>query len=53
MKKTYFTPEMEVVELKLGNAILSGSTGAEGGDGDGGTPTEETNPDDPDWGSDY
>lgn len=53
MKKIYIEPESEIVELHMGSALLSGSTGAEGGDGDGGIPTDEGDPDDPDWGSDY
>ena len=44
---------MEIVELPMHTALLSGSTGAEGGDGDGGTNTQEGDPTDPDWGSDY
>lgn len=53
MKKIYLEPEIEIVELHMSSPLLSGSTGAEGGDNDGGTPTQEADPNDPDWGSDY
>lgn len=53
MRKIYIEPEIEIVELHMGAALLSGSTGAEGGDGDGGTTPQQGDPTDPDWGSDY
>ena len=52
MKKIYFDPEMEFIELDTVE-LLAGSTGADGGDDDGGTTPNPTDPSDPDWGSDY
>lgn len=55
MKKIYFDPEMEVVELKIASAILVGSDGATsdipGGD-DGSSAGSKTDPSettDPGW----
>lgn len=54
MKKTYFAPEVEVVELMAQVALLAGSIpGAEGGGDDGGSDTNPTDPSDPGWGDDY
>ena len=54
MKKTYYAPEMETVELKFGNSLLAGSVpGAEGGSGDGGAGTTPGDPSQPGWGDDY
>ena len=52
MKKIYFDPEMEFIELDTVE-LLAGSTGADGGDDDGGVTPSEPDPSDPDWGSDY
>ena len=53
MKKTYFSPEMETVELKFSQVILTGSIGAEGGNSDGGVTPGTGDPSNPGWGSDY
>ena len=52
MKKTYFEPEVEVLEFEL-TQFLCESTGAEGGNDDGGLSTGETDPTESGWGSDY
>jgi hypothetical protein len=50
MKKTYFTPDMETVELKLsGMLCVSGIPGSEEGGEDGGTTPVEVDPNDPGW----
>ena len=55
MKKIYLDPEMEVIELAVASAILVGSTGADGGDDDGGTSgsSEGGTPGSEGWGGDY
>lgn len=54
MKKIYFAPEMETVELKFSNSLLAGSVpGAEGGDGDGGGNSSADDPSKPGWGDDF
>ncbi len=55
MKKTYFAPEVEVVELMAQVALLAGSgvPGGEGGGDDGGSDVSTSDPTDPGWGSDY
>lgn len=55
MKKTYFSPEMEVVEVEINNALLAGSVpGADGGSDDGSQePEDGGDPTDPDWGSGF
>ena len=54
MKKTYFAPEVEVIELMAQVALLAGSVpGGEGGGDDGGSDTNPTDPSDPGWGDDY
>lgn len=55
MKKTYFAPEVEVVELMAQVALLAGSDvpGGEGGGNDGGSDVSISDPTDPGWGSDY
>jgi len=49
MKKTYFTPDMETVELKLSGMLCASVPGAEGGSDDGGTTPVEVDPTDPGW----
>lgn len=48
MKKIYFDPEMEVIELKIGSTLLSASPGSDipGGD-DGGIGGSSSDPTDP------
>ena len=54
MKKTYFAPDMEIVEVNINNALLAGSVpGAEGGGDDGSTTPEEKDPSQPGWDSDF
>lgn len=54
MKKTYFAPEVEVVELMAQVALLAGSVpGAEGGGDDGGSEVTPTDTDQPGWDSDF
>lgn len=54
MKKTYFAPEVEVVELMAQVALLAGSVpGAEGGGDDGGSEVTPTDPNQPGWDSDF
>jgi len=54
MKKTYFAPEMETVELKFSNSLLAGSVpGAEGGGSDGGSTPGVVDPSQPGFGDDY
>ena len=38
MKKTYFAPEMEIVNIKANQQLLAGSAPALGGDLEGGDP---------------
>lgn len=38
MKKTYFAPEMEIVDIKANQQLLAGSAPALGGDLEGGDP---------------
>ena len=53
MKKNYFAPQTELIELEVSTMILAGSTGdIETGGGGEVTPTTG-DPSDPDWGSDY
>lgn len=52
MKKIYFSPEVETIDVEL-LSMLCGSTGTEGGDGDDSVVPSEPDPSDPDWGSDY
>ncbi len=52
MKKIYFSPEVETIDVEL-LSMLCGSTGTDGGDDDGGVTPSEPDPSDPDWGSDY
>lgn len=51
MKKMYFPPEMELLELGLVGMLCV--SGIEGGDGDGGVTPDQGDPSDPGWGSDY
>lgn len=54
MKKTYYSPNMDVIELKSSQALLAGSVpGAEGGGSDGGSGVNTTDPSQEGWGDDY
>lgn len=56
MKKNYFEPEMELIEMQTASMILAGSTGDAIGGGDDGSVTPSTpsvGPTDPSWGKDY
>ena len=53
MKKIYLEPEVEIVNFKMRGFLCISNGAAEGGDGDGGTTTQEGDPTNPDWGSDY
>jgi hypothetical protein len=54
MRKIYFEPEMELVKFQTaGFLAISTGTGAEGGDDDGGSDVNPTDPDTPGWGDDY
>lgn len=54
MKKTYFAPEVEIVDLKMNGMLCASVPGAEGGSDDGGTtPSDGGDGTDPDWGSDF
>ena len=53
MKKTYFAPEVEIVDLKMTGILCASVPGGEGGGDDGGSSTVVTDPTDPGWGSDY
>lgn len=54
MKKTYFAPEVEVIELMAQVALLAGSVpGAEGGGDDGGSTPEDKDPSQDGWDSDF
>ncbi len=56
MKKNYFEPEMELIEMQTPSMILAGSTGDAIGGGDDGSVTPSTpsvDPTDPSWGKDY
>lgn len=51
MKKNYFAPEVEIVDLKM-TGILCAS-GAEGGGDDGGQDPVDTDPSQEGWDSDF
>lgn len=51
MKKTYFSPEIEVEETALEEILCV--SGTEGGDSDGGSDIVEGDPSDPGWGDDF
>lgn len=55
MKKFYLDPEMEVFKFEATSAILAGSTGADGGDNDGGVSgsSDGGTPGSEGWGGDY
>ena len=54
MKKTYYSPNMDVIELKSSHSLLAGSVpGAEGGGSDGGSTVTPTDPAQEGWGDDY
>ena len=54
MKKTYYSPKMDVIELKTSHSLRAGSgTGAEGGGSDGGSGVTPTDPSQEGWGDDY
>lgn len=51
MKKTYFSPEIEVEEMDLSELLCV--SGAEGGEDDGGSGVVEGDPSQPGWGDDF
>ena len=53
MKKLYFEPEMELIELETAGFLAASAPGTEGSGDDGGVTPETPDPSDPDWGSDY
>lgn len=53
MKKTYFAPEFETVELKMNGMLCASVPGAEGGGDDGGQPTTETDPNEDGWDANF
>lgn len=53
MKKTYFSPEVEIVDLKIEGMLCASVPGGEGGGDDGGSDVSTPDPTDPGWGSDY
>jgi hypothetical protein len=53
MKKTYFAPEMETIDMLLDGMLCASIPGGEGGGDDGGSDVNPVDPSDPDWGSDY
>ena len=53
MKKIYFSPEVETIDVELLSMLCGSDTGTDGGSDDGGTDVTPTDPSDPEWGSDY
>lgn len=52
MKKVYFSPEMETIDMLL-DGMLCSSIGTEGGGDDGGSDVTPSDPSNPGWGNDY
>lgn len=53
MKKTYFAPEVELIDMEMEGVLCSSVPGGEGGGDDGGSDVNPTDPSNPGWGSDY
>lgn len=49
MKKNYFAPEFETVELKMNGMLCASIPGSEEGGEDGGTTPTETDPNEDGW----